>query len=82
MRIVSDKYRISRDSYIQPNLHFSLNNVHLLVRLNKKNLNCDFGFKTVAAYCTILDELGDAIDAFNLQKPSINDHIRKSTLLH
>jgi hypothetical protein len=60
MRIVSDKYRISRDSYI----------------------NCDFGFKTVAAYCTILDELGDAIDTFNLQKPSINDHIRKSTLLH
>lgn len=50
LKVISKERKIKREGFLQPNLHFSLNNVHLLARFNRTNFNFDFGVKSIQAF--------------------------------
>jgi hypothetical protein len=53
--MLSEQNPILRDGKYHPNFYFMVNNIHMLLRLNKKNINLNLGIKDVQIHNYFID---------------------------
>ena len=55
--MLSERNPILREGQYQPNFHFMVNNIHMLTRINKKNVNFNLGIKDVQIHNYFIDSM-------------------------